>query len=219
MSKSQDYIKTDKDHYGKIFVDISYAIDNIYPFLDSSILNKRKYAVKFPVIKKYISLLDSAELEAKKNTGFKSLFKNDNSTSLLDSYKRDNNESLVQLENCSKCACLNCTAQCNFASCAGCKSKSYIKKCDHEQYNITFHENFTLELTNNSSGNTNRYKVLATMEDCLNDKKYIAIENIMNSQDKFILHYYSNISGDDFGEITDGEEFDAIASLYESSNY
>lgn len=217
--KSQDYIKNDRNFYGKIFIDISYAIDNISPFLESSEADKRKYIIKFPVIKKYLSLLDSAEIESKKNTGFRSLFKSDNTISLLDSYKRDNNESLIQLENCSKCACLNCTKQCNFSSCNGCKSNSYIKKCDHDKFNIRFHNNFTLELTNNNTNRTDKYKILATMENCIDDKKYIAIENLMDSEDKFILHYYPNISSDDFGEITDAEEFDTIASLYESSNY
>ncbi|WP_027631774.1 hypothetical protein [Clostridium hydrogeniformans] len=214
MSKALEFINSEKSHYGKIFVDVSYAIDNVSPFLDKDVLENRKYTVKLPVIKKYIDVLEGAESEAKKSSGFMSMFKGDKVTPLVESFKRDNKDSLIQLENCSKCTCLNCTAQCNFASCEGCRPGSFIAYCDHERYNVTKHGNFNIELTNNRTGRTDRYKVMATMEDCVDEKRYIVIQNVMDNSDKYILHYYPGISEDDYGEITDGEEFDTIASLY-----
>ena len=41
----------------------------------------------------------------------------------------------------------------------------------------------------------------------------------MDKDDKFILYYYPTLSGDEFGEIEDVNEFDTIAGIYEQSNY
>ncbi len=217
MSKVQDFIDGERDYYGKMYVDINYAIDNISPFLDKKTFNNRKYTVKLPVLKKYMELLDSAEGESKKN-GLMNIFKSDKQLDSLNSYKRDNKESLSQLEKCSKCACLNCTVECKFDSCLGCRPHSKIVFCDHQKINITFHDNFILDLTNNRTGKADKYKVLATIQDCLLERKYIIIQNIVSAQDRFILYYYPGISEDDFGEIEDAEEFDYIASVYESVN-
>lgn len=212
-----DYINREKDNYGKMFVDVSYAIDNISPFLDQKELNRRKYVSKLPILKRYMDLLNAAEVEKKKNSGFMGMFKSDNTISLLEDYKRSNSESLSQLSKCTSCACLNCTSICKFDSCLGCRKNSRIAYCDHNKYNLTVHDNYTLNLTNNGTGRENTYKVLATIQDCELNRKYIIIENIYNSEDKFILYYYPQISGDDqFGEITDGAEFDAIVELFQS---
>ena len=111
MSKSEEFIKNEKEIFGKIFVDISYAIDNISPFLDDVALNKRKYTVRLPHLKKYIDLLNSAQVQVSKESIF-DIFKSNKYIDLLEVYKHDNSEDLDQLKNCSKCVCLNCTAQC-----------------------------------------------------------------------------------------------------------
>ncbi|EET84138.1 conserved hypothetical protein, partial [Clostridium carboxidivorans P7] len=43
MNKAEEFLKIEKDKYSKIYVDITYAIDNISPFLDQSTLKSRKY--------------------------------------------------------------------------------------------------------------------------------------------------------------------------------
>lgn len=217
MSNTQDFIREEKESFGKIFVDISYAIDNVSPFLEKGEMQKRKYVVKLPVLKKYIELLDAASAEDKKE-GFFKMFKGDKYTHLLEGYKRDNSTCLNQLEKCSKCACLNCTANCNFDSCLGCRQGSRIAKCDHENMNATLHDNYTLELTNDNTGEEDSYTVLATMQNCELDRKYIIIENKID-REKFILYYYPGISEDDYGEIEDAEEFDFIAETYEGLEY
>ena len=123
MSKQNDFISQEKDYYGKIFVDISYAIDNISPFLEKEELRNRKFAVKLPVLKKYIELLETAEAENKKSF-FSKLFGSSNSEQLLQDYKRTNSESFKQLEKCSQCACLNCSATCSFDHCLGCQRQN-----------------------------------------------------------------------------------------------
>ncbi|MBV7275410.1 DUF1292 domain-containing protein [Clostridium sp. PL3] len=214
MSKANEFLKSEKNSYGKIFVDINYAIDNVSPFLDESILKRRKYVAKLPVLKRYIELLQTAECEINKG-GFFSKFGNDKYIDLLDDYKRDNTESLSQLVKCSQCQCLNCTANCRFDSCLGCRDNSNIVFCDHKKVNISKPDNFILNLTNNRTGIDDRYVVLGVIQDVDRDSKYIVIENIINKE-KFILHYYPGISEDTYGEITNPEEFDFVVSTFQS---
>ncbi|AKA71153.1 hypothetical protein [Clostridium scatologenes] len=214
MSKAEEFLKIEKDKYSKIYVDITYAIDNISPFLDKSVLKNRKYVSKIHILKKYIEFIDAAMLETNKS-GFLGMFKNDKSVDLIKDYRDENLDSLNQLEKCSKCQCLNCTANCEFDSCLGCKDNSKIVSCDHKKINVTKHDNFTLNLTNNKTGDDDRYIVLSTLQNVEVDNKYIIIQNII-TKEKFILHYYPGISEDTYGEITDPEEFDFIVSTFQS---
>ena len=216
MSKAEEFLASEKENFGKIYVDISYAIDNISPFLQSKDLTNRKYSVKLPVLRKYIDLISAAEVEIKKG-GFLGFFGNDKPIELLKQYKNDNSEALNQLKKCSLCSCLNCTADCHFDSCLGCKRCSKIQSCDHTKINVTVHDNFSLELTNDKKGGSARYTVLGTLQDCETEKKYIVVHNPI-SEEKFILYYYTGISEDSYGEITDSSEFDFIASTMEGIN-
>lgn len=215
MSNTIDFINTERDTIGKTYTEITYAISEISPFLDSNILKRRKYYSKLPILKKYIEMLNDAEYSSK-NKKF-NFFKKDDSILKLEQYKSDNSEDFIQFENCSKCSCLNCIKECDFKSCSGCKVNSYIKSCDKSKLNVRFHKNFILDLTNNNTGKSSRYKVLATLENCVEDKLYIALENLLDSNDKLLLYYYPGISSDDFGEITDEEEFNLIVETYEQS--
>lgn len=218
MSNDLEFIKSEKDIWGKVYVDINYAIDNVAPFLSEKTLRLRRYNSKKDVLKKYIDLLESSELELSKKSGFLGgLFADKNKyQDLLKSYKADNKNTFTQLKNCSSCACLNCVNDdCKFNSCTGCREGSYIKTCDHEKINITLHDSFTLDLTNNSTGRESKYKVLATLQDCQLDRQYIIIENLWDKEDKFILYYYPGISEDQYGEISDPEEFDYIAENFQ----
>lgn len=214
MSRVEEFVNSERDQFGKVFVDVNYAIDNISPFLDKAKLNKRKYVIKLPVLKKYMDLLDAAESEEKKS-GFLNMFHSDKSLDLVREYKQDNYESLCQLKNCQNCACLNCTAECNFNGCLGCRAGSHIQKCNHSKINVTLHDSYSLELTNDRTGRADRFTVLATLQDAELNRQYIIIENKINDE-KFILYYYPGISEDNYGEITDSEEFDFIVETFES---
>lgn len=215
MSSTIDFINKERDTVGKTFTEITYAISEVSPFLDLSFLKKRKYYSKLPILKKYIEMLDDAEYSSK-NKKFK-LFKKDDSLLSLQQYKQDNLEVFNQFEDCSKCSCLNCIKECAFKTCSGCRVNSYIKACDKSKLNVRFHKNFILDLTNNNTGKSNRYKVLATIENCIEDNLYIALENLADNSDKLLLYYYPGISSDDFGEITDEEEFNLIVETYEQA--
>lgn len=215
MSNTIDFINNERDTIGKTYTEITYAISEISPFLDSSILKKRKYYSKLPILKKYIDLLNDAEYSSKsKKFNF---FNRDNNILKLEEYKQDNLEAFNQFQDCSKCACLNCIKECEFKSCSGCRTNSYIKSCDKSKLNVRFHKNFILDLTNNNTGKSNRYKVLATIENCIEDNLYIALENLSDNSDKLLLYYYPDISSDDFGEITDEEEFNLVIETYEQA--
>ncbi|NMM61629.1 DUF1292 domain-containing protein [Clostridium sp. P21] len=214
MNKAEEFLKIEKDKYGNVYIAITYAINNISPFLDENTLKSRKYVSKVHILKKYMELIDAALSELNKS-GFLGMFKNDKYTDLIKEYKNENLDTLIQLEKCSKCQCLNCTANCKFDSCLGCKDNSRIVSCDHKKINVTKHDSFTLSLTNNRTGEDDNYVVLSTLQDVELDNKYIIIQNIMNKE-KFILHYYPGISEDTYGEITDPEEFDFIVSTFQS---
>lgn len=217
MSKSEEFLKNEKEVFGKVFVDISYAIDNISPFLDDEALKKRKYVIRLPHLKKYIELINSAEVQVSKESFF-DLFKNNKYIELLEVYKHDNSDDLDQLENCSKCVCLNCTAACKFDSCMGCRQNSHIASCDHKKINVTLHDNFMLNLNNNKTGEQNRYLVLAVLQDTSIDQKYIVIQSMEGNQ-TYILYYYTGISEDTYGEISNPVEFDYVNATFESVDY
>lgn len=219
MGNNLDFIKRERDSFGKIYTDITYAISEISPFLEEADLRKRKYYSKLSILNDYIKKLDESEFNSSKKPKLLSFFKKDNFESTLINYKASNLSAFIQFENCSKCACLNCVRECNFKSCSGCKSDSFIKKCTDDKINITSHKNFTLDLTNNDTGKQSTYKVLATLEDCTLDRLYIILENRTDSNDKFILYYYPGISEDNFGEIQDEEEFNFIVESFEQSDY
>lgn len=214
MGRAEDFLKHEKERYGKVYVDLTYAVDNVSPFLESGELNKRKYVTKLPILKKYIDLIESAEREAHKKGGFLSFFNDDKYIDLLNSYKRDNTEALNQLEHCSQCAFRNCTED-KFDGCLGCRENSRIVYCDHEKINVTFHDYWILALNNDRTGDVDRFNVLATMQDVVKNQKYIIIRNL-RTDEKFVLHYFPGISEDSYGEITDAEEFDYIVSTYQS---
>lgn len=211
--KQLEFIKNEKDYYGKIFIDINYAINNVSPFISSSELAKRKYESRLPVLKRYIELLESAEREAEKEGLFS--FSGGKYRDLLESYKSDHRKDLMQLEKCSKCRCLNCTSQCRYDGCIGCREGANVVSCDHKKINVVFHDSFTLDLINERTGRNERYRVLATLQDVELDRRYIIIEGIY-SKEKYILYYYPGISEDTYGEIKDENEFDFIISVYES---
>lgn len=214
MVRAQEFLKREKDYYGRIFVDIRYAIDNISPFLDKNAIQDRKYISRLPVLERYMELIESSERETEKK-GLFSFFKRDDCIDLLEDYKRSNRRDFDRLEKCSKCMCLNCTVQCKFDGCLGCREGAKVVSCDHQKIAVIFHDAFMLDLKNDRTGRTEKYVVLATLKDVERDKRYIIIEGI-NTKEKFILYYYPGISEDTYGEITDEQEFDYIVSTFEA---
>jgi hypothetical protein len=213
MGRAEDFLKKEKERYGKVYVDLTYAIDNISPFLEREELNQRKFVTKLPVLKRYIELIESAEREVSKKGGFLSFFNDDKYTDLLNSYKKDNADVFNQLENCNKCVHKNSTSN-KFDGCLGCRENSRIAYSDNERINVTFHDNWILTLNNDRTGDIDRHKVLATLQDIQRDQKYIIIENL-RTDEKFVLYYHPGISEDSYGEISDPEEFDFIVQTYQ----
>lgn len=218
MSKTEEFIEQEKRYYGKIYSDIAFAISEIKDFINESTLKNRKYYSRQPVLDKYMDLLDSTIQEIKNRGFFKGLIDGDKYINLLESFKSDHIEELDQLEKCHKCECLKCTAICKFDSCDGCRTGRRVAYCDHEMTNVAFFDNSqnaTINLTNNNTGRDDIYAILAIVQDPLEDKRYIIIENI-HDKERFILYYYPRLPEDTYGEITDEEDFNFAASAYEN---
>lgn len=214
MKSDFELITKEKERWGKIYTDIYYAIDNISPFLSEDFLKRKKFYAKGRVLKDYMKLLEEEEQKSNKK-GFFSRFTSPDEGK-INSYKASNRETFTQLENCSKCACFNCVVECSFKTCNSCRRNSHIKSCDHNKLNIRVHDNFTLDLTNNDTGKEDKFKVLATLEDCEKDQEYIIIENIRDVNDRYILYLYAGIKEDTYGEITDEDEFNFISQRFET---
>ncbi|MGG7176808.1 DUF1292 domain-containing protein [Clostridium paraputrificum] len=218
MARDIDFINEERDYWGKIFTDITYAISEISPFLEESQLKQRRYYTKIRILNEYIDKLNDTELDSKKKSIF-NMLKSDDRIENLRAHKLKNTNTFKQLENCSKCQCLSCAFECKFGGCTTCKENSIIKSCDKEKLNLRSYTNFNLDLTNNDTGRASKYKVLGTVENCELDKLYILLENMYDSNDKLVLYYYPGIKDDDFGEITDAEEFDLAVQTYQESDY
>lgn len=218
MAKDIDFINEERSILGKVFTDITYAINDISPFVEESQLKKRRYYTKISILREYIDMLNDTELDSK-NKSFFNIFKSDDRIEKLRAFKLKNSSVFKQLENCSRCQCLNCAFECKFNGCASCKENSLLKTCDKEKANLRSYTNFTLDLTNNDTGRESKYKVLGTVEDCELDKLYILLENMYDTSDKLVLYYYPGIRNDDFGEITDPDEFDFVVQVYQESDY
>lgn len=219
MSKTDEFISSEKSYYGKIYSDVAFAIDEIQDFLDKDILKNRKYVSRQPVLDKYIELLDAAKSEEKSKGFFGSLFNGDKYTAILKDFKKDHHEEFNQLEKCTKCECLKCMAVCKFDSCNGCRNGEHIAACDHVKTNIAFFdgsEDSILELVNNKTGEDDRYEIMAIIQNIPTNRRYIVIENV-GDRERFILYYYPKISEDEYGEITDETDFNFAASQYENT--
>ncbi|PRR82453.1 DUF1292 domain-containing protein [Clostridium vincentii] len=218
MANDIEFIEEERRHWGKIFTDITYAISEVSPFIDETQLKRRRYFSKVSILDEYMDKLTSSESTSKKKSFFDRL-KGDDSTQDLRNFKSKNSSSFKQLESCSKCQCLACSFECKFQSCSACKEGSLIKACDKEKGNVRTFDTFNIDLTNNDSGQMNKYKVLAIVENCKLDKLNILLENLHDSDDKLILYYYPGIKSDNFGEITDSEEFDFVVETFQQSDY
>lgn len=218
MSKDIDFINKEKDTWGKVFTDITYAISEVAPFVDERDLKRRRYYLKVDILKEYINKLNYAGIDSKKKFSL-NIFKDDEKVADAKRFKQDNSSTLKQLKNCSKCQCLNCAFECKFKGCASCKEDSAIKYCDKDIFNVRIYKNFNLDLTNNDTGKSDKYKVLAVVENCEIKKLYILLENMYNNDEKLILYYYPGVKSDDFGEIRDPEEFDSVVQAYQQLDY
>ena len=217
MGKAEDFIKREKENYGKLYTDIAYAVDKVSPFIDSDILNRRKYYTRLKVVKKYIELLNSAETELNSKKGFfaKLGSNNDKYITLLEDYRDDNKDSLKILKRCQKCQCLDCVAECKFDSCDGCAHYGRISFCDKKRVCVyTYNNAYTLDLENQDTGRDDRFNVLAIVQDVLKDKRYIIMENIRTNE-KFVLYYFCELKGDRYEEITNEEDFNFAVDAYE----
>jgi hypothetical protein len=213
VSKVLEYIKKDKSYYGEILFNLNNAVTEIGPYVDWDNLNSRKYVTRLPVLKRYLELLGDIENKEMKD-GFLGFMNDEKHINQLENYKRQNLDALTQLEKCNQCVRHKCPPSCKVSSCLSCRPGSRVVHCDHKKMKVVFHDDWTLDLTNDKTGRNERYKVLATLEDAEKDQEYIVIEGFAN-KDKFVLYYNPGISEDSYGEISNEQEFDFVVSTFE----
>lgn len=218
MARDIDFINDERKSWGKVYTDITYAISEVSQFLDEDELRSRRYFTKLNILDEYMDMLNDKELDSKKKSFFNA-FKSDDRIENLRAFKLKNSSTFKKLENCSKCQCLNCMFECEFKKCSSCRDGSLIKFCDKEKANVRTYEMFTQDLVDNDTQRTDKYKVLATVEDCELETLYILLENLCDESDKLILNYYPGLKKDSFGEITDIEEFNFVVETYQQSDY
>lgn len=212
MNKISDFTKSEKDYYGKLYSDIIEAIDNTKDFIGEDAVRNRKFFSKQSIIKSYIELIDEVNKNADKKD-ILDIFRSDEKyKEELKDYKLKYIDSFSQCESCRKCKCFTCVAECKFNGCLSCKEHSSLIECDHKEYNVRAFDDFIIDLKNDKTGVINKYKVLCVVQNYIREQQYIAIENVYDKNEKYILYYYPGISEDTYGEISDAEEFDWIVS-------
>lgn len=215
MRKIDQYILKEKENYGNIYSEITYAHSELEPFIDAKILKQRKYSSCLPVLTKYMEQIDKVKSEAGRE-GLLGFLKDDGFINSLEDFKNQYAEELQQLGKCLACKCLKCPKECEFDTCLGCRTGGRVVSCDHESINSVFIDDFVIPLQNNDTGETSEYKVLATMQNLKANKRYILLEGVEDKNDKYVLYYYPGISGATYGEITDEAEFDSVIANYQS---
>lgn len=212
MGRAKDFIEKEKSELGSLLYNINGAITEIAPFIEEETLKSRKYYTRIDSVKELLKYLEDMLYKEGKDGIFG--FLNDSKRiSEVESTKNKYFIPIRQLENCSKCKCLSCIKTCNLDSCSGCREGAYVRECNKDNFNTVVHDNFILNLSRNE-GESARYNVLATMQDVESDKRYIIIQNI-EGEEKLVLYYYPDRPKDKYGKITDSEEIDFVAKIFE----
>ncbi|RHW65514.1 DUF1292 domain-containing protein [Clostridium botulinum] len=216
MNKIMEFTTKEKEKYSKQYTDILFNIDNLKDLLEEDKLKLRKFYPSSKILKEYLDLIDEANLKAD-GKGLFEYFKDDSKyKEELEKFKQKHIKNFIQIEECLKCSCFNCVKDCKLNSCLGCKEGSCISNCDHDTFNITIFKDRIIKLTNDATGEDTNFEILAIIQLLENNKKYILLENVLDSEDKYILYYFTTIHGEEFEQIEDGGEVDKIAEIFYS---
>lgn len=208
-------LNSEINEYKKIYTDIIFALDEIKPFVDDKTLNKRKYIKIIADLKKYIKMLEDHQRKEKKRTFINKIFSsNENSLYQIEQFKAENTKKFNQLKDCSKCKCFNCTLDCKMESCNRCEPSGKVKSCDNKTNSVYVFKDKKIYLANDRTGETNLWSVLGIIQDLEYNQYYIIVEL---KDEKMVLYYYPGISEDEFGEISDIEDFNFAIECFENA--
>lgn len=217
MDKFDELLEKEKGLYSSLYLDVNDAIDKIEPFIDKSQLNKRFFFKNKELIREYLDILIAAEKDVESKGFFKKSSAKDTNLKLIESYKSKNLKTLKSLKQCTDCKCFSCINTCDFDSCDSCINEGRIASCDKTRTSVAiFNNTYKIDLKNNNTNSIEYFNVLGIVQDIENDKRYILMENI-NTNQKMVMYLNYTLKGQDYGEITNGEDFDYAIESYENS--
>ena len=209
----EKFIDSEQADNGKLYSDVIFALEEIEEFVPKEQLSDRKFVEYLPVLKTYLDMLQTAEVDNNSKGTFGKFFRSNSSEgAVLENFKTQNLHKLNQIRSCVKCKCLTCPSECIMEGCNRCDKSGKVAKCDKKTTAVYTFTDKKLELNNNKTGENDTYNVLAIVQDKGYNQFFIIIEL---RGEKFVLYYHPGISEDTYEEITDVEDFNFALKAYE----
>lgn len=218
---AKEYIQKEKKTYGRVFSDITFALDDINDFKEGTDIESRYFFKNIKLLDKYMTMVQNAETEIskKKKVLFveKDLLSSEQIQSLingLELYKDSYKKNLNKLVKCSSCKCLKCMIECPFKSCMACSEIGKVTDCDKKTYNFILFTNYMTRLYNSETRSYDTVKVLAQVS--FSDDPYDY--RVLNSNGEYlILKYKNNMGKEEYNAVEDKYKFNFVANLYEKN--
>lgn len=191
----KEWIDSEIKKYQEIETKICFGIGEIADKVSNDELNKRFFVKKVQSLRDYLKLLEATRLKCGKKKFF-GLIKSDDSKHLNEiNFKKESIvDDLAQVEKCSNCKCLNCTLNCPFSSCRECSPRIYVAGCDKQRYVILKgYKNVVLYCEDTDEDI--EFEVVGLLHDSQDNKEYIYLSEVCNSDNQQLLGYKKDLSG------------------------
>lgn len=212
MNKIKHITDKEQNKYEKIKKDITFKSSESNNLISIDEFNDRIYNKKVNVLDKYINKIDEINIKAD-GKGLLDFLKDDSKYEYeLFEYKKTIQNDLDKLETCSKCSCLECSIQCPFKSCRECSPNVRVAGCDRNRYQITTgYKGITLYLDDEKIN----YEIVGILRDIQENKKYIYLSEINNSNNQQLLEYIKHLDGsEEFPALPNEETLDRIYEIF-----
>lgn len=213
MNKIKAFTDSEREQYGKLYVDLIMNIEEMSAFLTDEELKKRFFTRKVHLIKSYLDALDHADQQAEGN-GLLEMFKSDEKyKDEVLQYKATLSDDLTKLQKCHQCRCLKCSVPCPFNACHYCNYTNHIVGCDQQRYTVTTGHT-PITLYSNDEDRDVHFRVIGLLKDDFSDKQYIYLVETNNKDNQHILEYKKYIDGTKDYLPIDEELLDKIYNIF-----
>lgn len=174
--KSSKRIPQNYEEFIDINTRLTLSVDENSEVVDG--FNKRRFVKYLPVLQRFVELIREDGANGKKDNGAAA------------AYYSANQHALEQLRTCSRCQCLNCIKSCSIDLCDSCEGVGpYISKCDSSSLVVHKYDDNYIVLKNRETGNIEKYKRLAIVDDIHRNKQFIVYSK-GNSDGNFDIALY-----------------------------
>lgn len=198
-----------------LYADTVFTIEGLDGFVEKSTLERRTFIRGVRPLREIMDL--SKRLEEDTSGGFLDKLRGAGKETehKLISGMAEGSSMFKQMEACRECVCFKCPRDCDMAGCDRCQPGcgSHIVNCDNKTVSVYRFGHKVIPLTENSTGVTRDYPVLALVLDKKYNQLFLVLED---GAEKLVLYYYPNPSGDTYGEITDMEDLDFAIRSFEA---